>query len=146
MISPKSHSYRSPQKKKYRRREHKNKKFYNSKAWKENRSAYIRAYQQRIYYECVRYYWTIRDGTKLSLSPHQVAHILSLSYVPCEQCLKLYCAEAYDTMSEGIELDHIEPLNPESALESEGYGDPFDHDNLQLLCKTHHAKKSQRER
>jgi len=48
-------------------------------------------------------------------------------------------------MEEGKELDHIEPLNPENALDSAGHGDPFDHDNLQLLCHRHHSKKSQRE-
>jgi hypothetical protein len=100
----------------------------------------------------------------MDLDAQQVTYILQLEYLPCEICLKLYCADAYDTVEKGVELDHIEPVNPEDALDrkyflhiSEGYGgrtsvefptygDPFSFDNLQLLCRFHHAKKSQRER
>jgi len=143
MWAPKSHNYKSPQKKKYRRREHQNKKFYNSKAWRETRSSYLRSYQTKLYRDVAQGFW-ITGGHKFELSPHQQTYILQFTY-PCEICLKLYCAGAYDTIKEGKELDHIEPLNPENALQSDGFGDPFDHDNLQMLCRTHHAKKSQRE-
>jgi len=144
MESPKSRRHRE-KKQSYRRREHKNKKFYNSKAWKETRNSYIRAYQQKIYSEVTKGYWTV-SGTRLELSPIQQTAILSLPDPPCELCLKLYAVEAYDKMNPGVELDHIEPINRENALESAKHGDPFSHDNLMLLCKNHHAKKSQRER
>ena len=65
-------------------------------------------------------------------------------------------------MTEGKELDHIIPINPEDALDrvvtpimavkSEDcyvtyeFGDPLDQNNYQWLCRRHHSKKSQRER
>ena len=140
MDSPKSHAHRE-KKLSYRRREHKNKKFYNSKAWRETREAYMRHYQQRLFKEIPQGKWNGMD-----LAMHQVTYILNLGYLPCEMCLKHYIAEAYDTVEEGKELDHIIPVNRENATESKEHGDPFSFDNLQLLCRTHHAKKSQRER
>ena len=80
------------------------------------------------------------------MDARQVSYILSLDLLPCESCLRLYINEAYDTVEEGKELDHIESVNSENALKSADYGDPFEFSNLQLLCKRHHAKKSQRER
>ena len=145
----------------YRRREHKNKKFYNSKAWKDTREAYLKHYQYYLFENIQKYKW---EG--MELKPHQVGYILALEYLPCESCLRLYVAEAYEKVAEGKELDHIEGVNPENAtdrvtsriiisLDIKGnteyedhheFGDPYSFDNLQLLCKTHHAKKSQRER
>ena len=77
---------------------------------------------------------------------NQVLYILSLDFLPCETCLRLYCVDAYDKVEEGKELDHIVPVNSENALESKDHGEPLAFTNLQLLCRRHHAKKSQRER
>ena len=94
----------------------------------------------------------------MSLDGALVSYLLSLEFLPCEICLKHYAADAYDKVEEGIELDHIQPVNPEDALDRSytcekgpkdfkyKYGDPFAFDNLQLLCKRHHSKKSQREK
>ena len=82
----------------------------------------------------------------MSLTAAQVTYIIAHPDLPCEICLKHYIAEAYDTVEKGVELDHIQAVNPDNAIQSDGYGDPFDFNNLQLLCKRHHAKKSQRER
>ena len=140
MQSPKSRQHKE-KKLSYRRREHKNKKFYNSKAWRDTREVYLRHYRNRLSN-------SIPDGRweGLPLDGHQVSYLLALDFLPCEICLKLYAAEAYDKVEEGKELDHIEPVNRENALQSEGHGDPFSFDNLQLLCKRHHSKKSQREK
>ena len=140
MLSPKSHQHKE-RKESYRRREHKNKKFYNSRAWRETRAAYMRHYRDKLFREIPKGKW--RD---IGLTGHQVSYILSLSWLPCERCLRLYSVDAYDKIDKGVELDHIIPVNNEDALKSKGYGDPFSFDNLQLLCKRHHAKKSQRER
>lgn len=156
MESPKSRQHKV-KRLSYRRREHKNKKFYNSKAWRDTREAYLRQYEKNLHNEILNGRYSAMD-----LNIQQVTHLLSLSYLPCETCLRLYIADAYDTMEKGVELDHIEPVNPENALErvrivvgvnqfdgfdySYTFGDPYSFDNLQLLCKRHHAKKSQRER
>ncbi len=152
MESPKSHKHKE-KRVSYKRREHKNKKFYNSKAWRDTREAYLRHYKARLYKDIPEGKWD-----NLSLKAHQVSYILSLSYLPCETCLRLFCAEAYDKVEEGKELDHIISVNPENAtnridvttIEDKDtaylYGHPYDFNNLQLLCRTHHAKKSQREK
>ena len=144
MISPKSRA--TPRKRKRVKKEHFNKKFYNSKAWRETRSNYLRALQPRIQREVLKGYLILRNGERLSLQSHQSTYLLSLSFIPCEICLKLYAAEAYSEVMEGIDLDHIEKINPEDALDSDGWGDPFDTNNLQLLCKRHHTRKSNREK
>ena len=165
MESPKSRAHKE-KRASYRRRKHGNKKFYDSKAWRETREAYMRHYQRRLFN-----YIPLGKWERMDLDAQQVTYILQLEYLPCEICLKLYCADAYDTVEKGVELDHIKPVNPNDALDRvfigaraikttivpglpdriEGeleyfYGDPFSFDNLQLLCKRHHAKKSQRER
>jgi 5-methylcytosine-specific restriction endonuclease McrA len=139
MESPKSRAHKE-KKTSYRRRKHGNKKFYDSKAWRETREAYMRHYQQRLFKHIPMGKWEGMD-----LDAQQVTYILQLEYLPCEICLKLYCADSYDTVEKGVELDHIEPVNREDALQSEGYGAPFEFNNLMLLCRRHHAKKSQRE-
>ncbi|HDY66574.1 MAG TPA: HNH endonuclease [Candidatus Scalindua sp.] len=144
MISPQSHKKPRPPRKRFKRK-HLNKKFYNSAAWRQTRVSYIKRYQALLWKNAADGVWRDRNGNQLALESHKALHLLSMDYLPCEICLKLYCANAYDTMEEGKELDHIEPLNPENALDSAGHGDPFDHDNLQLLCHRHHSKKSQRE-
>ena len=86
----------------YRRREHKNKQFYNSKAWRDTREAYMKHYQHYLF-------TSIPTGKYqgMDLSMHQVSYILALGYLPCEICLKHYIAEAYDTVEEGKELDRL---------------------------------------
>jgi 5-methylcytosine-specific restriction endonuclease McrA len=70
-----------------------------------------------------------------------------LSTLPvCEICLRLFLADAYDKVNKGTQLDHIKPVNPDNALQSEGWGHPYDNDNLQLLCSYHHSKKSNRDK
>ena len=101
----------------------------------------MKHYQQRLFNEIPQGKW---NG--LALTMPQVSYLLALDYLPCETCLRLYAADAYDTVEEGKELDHIDPINRENALQSDQFGDPFAFTNLQLLCKRHHAKKSQRER
>ena len=145
MESPKSNFYKERKSTSQPRRKHKNKKFYNSASWRETRKAYLSEYQMKIFNECGRGYWTV-NGQTLELSPNQQTYILSLDYPPCEMCLKFYIAGAYDFIRMGEELDHINPINRDNALEADGHGEPLSHDNLQLLCKKHHAKKSQRER
>ena len=98
----------------------------------------------KLWRELTKGYWSL-EGANLEVSPVQKTYILSLGWEPCEICLKLFLADAYMTVNRGKELDHIEPLNPENALDSNGYGDPFDHHNLQLLCYRHHSRKSGRE-
>ena len=161
MKSPKSRQHKE-KKVSYRRREHKNKAFYNSKAWRDTREAYLRDYQLLVHSHVSKHTWA-----GMSLKPHQVSYILSLDFLVCEKCLRFYAAEAYDKVEPGKELDHIKPVNPKCALDriitgatvistnKDGtmngdlnylFGDPFSFDNLQYLCKRHHAKKSQRER
>jgi hypothetical protein len=140
MESPKSRQHKE-KKISYRRREHKNKKFYNSKAWRDTRDSYMRHYQHYLFTHIPLGKWQGMD-----LDAKQVSYILSLGKLPCEICLKHYIAEAYDTVEYGIELDHITPVNNDNALESKEHGDPFEFNNLQLLCRRHHAKKSQREK
>ena len=140
MQSPKSRQHKE-KRESHVRRKHSNKKFYNSKAWRDTRAAYLRQYQKEIY-ECVLQ----GEWRGMELSEHQKGYILSLSFIPCETCLRHYATEAYNAVEPGKELDHIEPVNPENAILSEGYGCPFDFNNLQYLCKRHHSKKSQRER
>jgi hypothetical protein len=140
MESPKSRAHKD-KKLSFKRRKHRNKKFYNSADWKRTRMNYLRHYRNRLYN------WIPLGRYKgIPVSAPQQSYILSLDYLPCETCLKLYIADAYDHIEPGIEVDHINPVNSNNALDSEGYGDPFDIKNLQLLCKRHHAKKSQRER
>jgi len=160
MKSPQSRQHKE-KKVSYRRREHKNKVFYNSKAWRDTREAYLRHYQNQLFI-----YISVGKWKQMDLNAKQVSYLLSLGFQPCETCLRLYIADAYEKVEEGKELDHIEPVNPENALargeitptitssmdrgiEIEPnymFGDPFEFNNLQLLCKRHHAKKSQRER
>ena len=123
------------------RRKHSNKQFYNSKAWKDVRKAYLDRYREALYSQVPLGSWNGID-----ISEAQQSYILSLPFLPCETCLRFYCADAYDTVDPGKELDHIKPVNRENAMESKEHGDPFDMNNLQYLCKRHHSKKSQRER
>lgn len=161
MDSPKSHQHKERKRSNNVRRKHKNKAFYNSKVWREKREAYLRRYRNEIYNEIPTGLWR-----GLEVSEEQQSYILSLEPLPCEICLRLYILGAYDKVEEGKELDHIKPINPEDpndrcrteeiiSLAIMGgpeviyrykYGAPLDFNNLQLLCREHHARKSQRER
>lgn len=148
MLSPKSKKrpWASPRRPfKQGERKHLNKRFYNSKEWKTTREAYLNQLQRKVWDEAINHKWTI-PGAELELTHDQSAYILSRDFLPCETCMKLFAVGAYDKLEEGKELDHIQPLNPENALETKGYGSPFDFNNLQFLCRRHHAKKSNREK
>ena len=149
MISPKSRHHKE-RKHSHVRRKHSNKAFYNSKAWRDIRHAYLQQYQHTLFDHIARGEW---QGE--SVSKKQQSYILSLGFLPCEICLRHYIAEAYDSVQPGKELDHIIPVNPDNALVPNmetkfgtisTCGDPYSFENLQFLCRTHHAKKSQRER
>lgn len=144
MLSPKSRASEQRRTIRKRKRKHLNKKFYNSKEWKATRTAYINWYRQKCFRDIPKGVWYTKNKDRLTMKFHQVSYLLSLDYLPCEICMKLYAVEAYDKVDEGIELDHIEALNPENALISDGFGDPFDFNNLQLLCRRHHSRKSNR--
>lgn len=141
MYSAKSHAHKEKRQGGHFRREHKNKAFYNSTAWKSVRLAYIKTYQELIDTEIPTGKWQGID-----IDQWKVSYILQLDSLPCEICLKLFVSDAYDEVDAAYELDHIVPVNPDNALEREGYGEPFSFDNLQYICKRHHSKKSQRER
>lgn len=126
---------------KYQKRKHLNAAFYNSSAWRKTRKAFMKYYQEKLWMDVSKERWGALVITKTKQS-----HILSLTYVPCNRCLNLFILGAYNEISEGKEVDHIDPLNPIDAIQSEGYGDPFDFDNLQPLCPRHHAKKSNRDK
>ena len=145
MISPKPHKKPSNKKRSWVKREHFNKKFYDSKGWRNHRLGYIQYLQEKVWYEIPKKIWTLKTNY-LNLTDYQSSFILSIGYVPCEMCLKLYLLRGREPIEKGEQLDHIDPVNPENALEAEGWGDPFDYDNLQLLCKTHHSRKSIRDK
>lgn len=48
----------------------------------------------------------------------------------------------------GNTVDHIKPINPKDAYDTQGgkYGEPLDSSNLQTMCEHHHAIKSGKER
>ena len=126
-------------------RKHLNKKFYNSKAWRDTRIAYLTYLKNKVWQSAADHVWTLPNA-EIELTDAQSTYILSLDYIPCETCMKLFALDHRTYVREGKELDHINPLNPENALISKDYGSPFDHNNLQLLCSTHHARKSQRDK
>lgn len=146
MISAQSHKPERSRKTWVRKSPRYNKKFYDSKAWRTTRKSYINHLQHRVWTEGLKKIWKLKNGEHIELSDYQSSVLISLNYVPCEICLKLFCADAPVEIEKGEQLDHIDPLNPENALDSEGWGDPFDYNNLQLLCKGHHAKKSGRDK
>lgn len=133
MLSPKS-NIPKPERKPQQGRTHTNAKFYTSAAYRRLRKQYLSKlsdYQVEL--------------IQTEATPEQILYLLD--NVPiCETCLRLFLADAYDTVTRGHELDHIQPINPDDALKDEGYGKPLDETNLQFLCTRHHAKKSQRER
>ncbi len=63
-------------------------------------------------------------------------------YPLCRECEK----EGKVTPTQ--EIDHIVPINPIDAYELKDgkYGHPLDENNLQPLCKSHHARKTAKSR
>ena len=144
MQSPKSKKRpwaTKPMKPTFQKRKHLNKAFYNSRAWINTRKSFLQHYQNDVWIQVNK---GIYNGLIILISKQ--SYILSLPYIPCKRCLSLYIVGAYDEIREGKEVDHIEPLNPAEAIDSEGFGDPFSFDNLQPLCPRHHAKKSNRDK
>jgi len=129
----------------WKKKVHHNKKFYNSKAWKDTRKGYINALQHKLWQEALQNKWSLTSAD-LELTDYQKAYLMSLDFVPCERCIRMYAIGAYSAVVPGVDLDHIDPINPDNALDSQGWGNPFDHDNLQLLCKKHHSKKTGRDK
>ena len=111
-----------------------NRKFYNSKAWKDFRISYINKLTDKQY----------NDILNSNIKENRKSYLLSMVPV-CEICYRLYKADAYDKVNKGCPLDHIDPVNPEDAIRSKGWGEPLDENNVQLLCDYHHNKKSGRE-
>jgi len=144
MISPKSRH--KPPKREFQPVEHTNKPFYNLKRWKDTRKVYKQNYQDKIFKEVPNGYWIDRLGRKRKVSVRQQTFILSKGLV-CEKCMRLYLADAREEneVFEGFILDHIDPVNPDNALDTMGgiYGDPFSFDNFQLLCRKCDNKKRQ---
>jgi 5-methylcytosine-specific restriction endonuclease McrA len=126
-------------------RKHTNKKFYNSTAWRKTRTTYLERLQKRVWKSALRKVWKL-PSAEIELSEDQASYLLSLPFIPCETCVKLYLIGHYTKVDEAKELDHIDPVNPDNALESKGWGNPFDSDNLQFLCRKHHARKSNRDK
>lgn len=134
MNSPKPHKKDKNPRKTHEGRKHTNAKFYTSSAWRGLRKQYISELSDKQ-----------RTTIRAIAKPGQILYLID--NVPiCETCLRLYMADAYDTVTKGYELDHIKPINPDNALIDQDYGKPLDKNNLQFLCTRHHAKKSQRER
>ena len=137
MESPKSNSPKADKNRKpHEGRRHTNAKFYTSSSWRGLRKKYIARLE-------------IEQTAQILLEANVGDQMYLISKIPiCETCLRLYLADAYREVSSGHELDHIHPINPDNALDTEGkrYGQPLDENNLQFLCSRHHAKKSQREK
>lgn len=122
-------------KRKHESRKHTNHKFYNSASWRRSRKDYIQKLTEHQW-EVIMF---MEDKHKMYL----------LDKVPiCERCLELYLLGAYDIVDTAKELDHTNPINPSNALDTEKgkWGEPLDQDNYKFLCRTHHAKKSQRDK
>lgn len=60
----------------------------------------------------------------------------------CREC------RALGVTREGKVIDHIKPINPSNAFETDGgrYGEPLDHANCQTLCIHHNAVKTGKDR
>ena len=133
MNSPKPHKTDKTPRKTQEGRTHTNAKFYTSTAWRGLRKQYLAKLSEK-------------QLTMIQSSDtHRIGYLIDMIPI-CETCLRLFMADAYDTVTRGHELDHIEPINPDNALDSDRFGQPLDESNLQFLCTRHHAKKSQRER
>jgi hypothetical protein len=125
--------YTPPSSVPYAEKERYNTKFYQSTAWRKFRAAYI---------------LELEEGQGVFLEGHENPKVQSLlDRLPiCEKCLRNYLAGSKKEPRMGKQLDHIDPLNPDDAYDSERWGAPLEKDNVQLLCASHHAAKSSRDR
>jgi hypothetical protein len=140
MISPKPNKPAkpwTPRKERVRQHTHKNNKFYCGSTWRGFRSGYINTLAQHQ-----------MDAIPLTSIPPDKRMYLLNNLPICERCYKLFIYGAYDRVNKGVELDHINPVNPDNALDTQNgtWGDPLSIDNVQLLCKEHHSKKSNRDK
>ena len=139
MISPTSNKDREPRKYRKTKKVYHNQKFYTSKAWRGLRTKYIQDLTDKQYQDIQ----TVQIYTDKNIMS---CRMYLLSQVPiCERCYTLYINGAYTKVDRGIDLDHINPVNPDNALDCKGWGEPLNEDNLQLLCKAHHNKKTLRD-
>ena len=92
--------------------------FYVSKEWRKLRAAFITGFSNHL-------------GTD---NPH--------SNSLCIECARLQIVSITHT------IDHIKPINPADAYDTKNgeFGEPLDWDNLQPLCKHHHAFKTGKDR
>jgi hypothetical protein len=118
-------------------RKHLNKKFYTSYKWRKHRQSYITQLQHK----------QTEDALNSNLPEPYILDIVN--HLPvCENCLDRFIKQFQPGLNEGTELDHIKPINPENALDTQDgkYGEPLDFNNNQLLCKRCHAEKSGRDK
>jgi len=123
--------------KNFNKRKHLNQKFYESNRWR-------RKFKPR-YIEQLRYnQYQLAENADI----HATRKLEIINHIPvCEQCLDRYMKEFQPGLNQGKELDHIKPVNPTNALDTQGkYGEPFDTDNVQLLCVRCHAEKSAKDK
>jgi len=108
--------------------------FYKNRPWRNLRTKYIELLTQQQ----MDFIETIPESDAIILEPK----------IPiCERCLSLYKSQRRkpDQLLSGKPLDHIDPVNPENPMDSEGFGDPLSMENVQLLCHSHHHKKTVRD-
>lgn len=113
-----------------------NRDLYNSHSWRKFRAARL----EEIAEQQLQLLRTsgLPDVVRLNL----------YDMVPlCTVCLRLVLAGAYEKAERGDTLDHIKPVNPDNFRDTaKGYfGEAFDPDNVQPMCKRHHGKKSIRD-
>ena len=115
-----------------------NSKWYKRSAWRRFRLAVIRNISDKQYNEI---------GNNNQLTTEQKLYLLDNVPV-CKKCYEMYINGWRDTVRVGTDLDHIQPVNPDNALNTEDgkWGNPLDDDNVQLLCKKHHTIKTERDK
>ena len=108
--------------------------FYKNAPWRTLRSKYIKILSEQQ----MEFLETINPADAI---------ILEGKIPICEKCLSLYKSgrRKADQLLSGKIVDHINPVNPENPLDSRGFGEPLDMENNQLLCHSHHQKKTVRD-
>lgn len=109
--------------------------FYKTKPWRKLRIKYIELVKTQQY-------------EFIEIVDPADAIILERKIPICEKCFSLYKSSRRkpEELFPGKPVDHIDPVNPENPLDSEGFGEPLSIENLQLLCNSHHSKKTQRDK
>lgn len=108
--------------------------FYKNSPWRTLRIKFINLVKDQQY----AFIETIDPADAIILEPK----------IPiCEKCLALYKSgrRKPEQLFPGKPVDHIDPVNPENPMVAEGFGEPLDINNLQLLCNSHHSKKTVRD-